>query len=151
MEAARQDQLHEVQRVAVASPRLAERQKLDGCYVLQTDLTPAQLNAQGVHARYKDLALVEWAFRTSKPKIRYGGTRTSRPSRVAHGDQALYRQQATRLSRLLRRLARSASAPRRACSPEEETTAKTQNPLILQRITGRPTSGFCWNIRYKRD
>ena len=144
MEAARQDQLHEVQRVAVASPRLAERQKLDGCYVLQTDLTPAQLNAQGVYARYKDLALVEWAFRTSKPRIRYGGTRTSRPARVAHGDQALS-------SRLLRRLARSASAPRRACSPEEETAAKTQNPLILQRITARPTSGFCWNIRYKRD
>ena len=35
-------------------------------YVLKTDLTPPQLHAQGVHARYKDLALVEWAFRTSK-------------------------------------------------------------------------------------
>ncbi|MDA8376266.1 MAG: IS1634 family transposase [Planctomycetia bacterium] len=45
---------------------LAEQQKLDGCYVLKTDLTPPQLNAQGVHARYKDLAMVEWAFRTSK-------------------------------------------------------------------------------------
>ena len=45
---------------------LAEQQKLDGCYVLKTDLTQPQLNAQGVHARYKDLALVEWAFRTSK-------------------------------------------------------------------------------------
>ena len=45
---------------------LAEQQKLDGCYVLKTDLTPPQLNAQDVHARYKDLALVEWAFRTSK-------------------------------------------------------------------------------------
>ena len=45
---------------------LAEQQKLDGCYVLKTDLTPPQLNAQDVHARYKDLAMVEWAFRTSK-------------------------------------------------------------------------------------
>ncbi len=45
---------------------LAEQQKLDGCYVLKTDLTPPQLNAQGVHARYKNLAMVEWAFRTSK-------------------------------------------------------------------------------------
>ena len=60
--------------VTIATPRLAEQQKLDGCYVLQTDLTPPQLNAQDVHARYKDLAMVEWAFRTSKSKIRYGGT-----------------------------------------------------------------------------
>ena len=45
---------------------LAEEQKLDGCYVLKTDLTPAQVDAKNVHARYKDLALVEWAFRTSK-------------------------------------------------------------------------------------
>ena len=45
---------------------LAEEQKLDGCYVLKTDLTPAQADAKNVHARYKDLALVEWAFRTSK-------------------------------------------------------------------------------------
>ncbi len=44
----------------------AEQQKLDGCYVLKTDLTQPQLNAQDVHARYKDLAMVEWAFRTSK-------------------------------------------------------------------------------------
>ena len=45
---------------------LAEQQKLDGCYVLKTDLTQPQADAQSVHARYKDLALVEWAFRTSK-------------------------------------------------------------------------------------
>jgi hypothetical protein len=45
---------------------LDEQQKLDGCYVLKTDLTQGQLKAQDVHARYKDLALVEWAFRTSK-------------------------------------------------------------------------------------
>ena len=45
---------------------LAEQQKLDGCYVLKTDLTQTQADAQHVHARYKDLALVEWAFRTSK-------------------------------------------------------------------------------------
>ena len=44
---------------------LAEQQKLDGCYVLKTDLTQPQADAQSVHARYKDLALVERAFRTS--------------------------------------------------------------------------------------
>jgi hypothetical protein len=45
---------------------LAERHKLDGCYVLKTDLAPRQADAETVHDRYKDLALVEWAFRTSK-------------------------------------------------------------------------------------
>ncbi len=40
--------------------------KLDGCYVLKTDLASTQLAKEQVHERYKDLALVEWAFRTSK-------------------------------------------------------------------------------------
>jgi len=43
-----------------------EEVKLDGCYVLKTDLTKDTMNKEMVHARYKDLALVEWAFRTSK-------------------------------------------------------------------------------------
>jgi hypothetical protein len=34
--------------------------------VLKTDLTPAQADKQTVHSRYKDLALVEQAFRISK-------------------------------------------------------------------------------------
>jgi len=45
---------------------LAEDSKLDGCYVLKTDLTPKQALKETVHDRYKDLSLVEWAFRTSK-------------------------------------------------------------------------------------
>jgi hypothetical protein len=40
--------------------------KLDGCYVLKTDLTPQQANKAIVHERYKDLAAVERAFRTCK-------------------------------------------------------------------------------------
>ena len=40
--------------------------KLDGCYVLKTDLTPQQANKELVHDRYKDLASVEHAFRTCK-------------------------------------------------------------------------------------
>jgi hypothetical protein len=39
---------------------------LDGCYVLKTDLTPAQAAKEMVHDRYKDLASVEQAFRTCK-------------------------------------------------------------------------------------
>ena len=44
----------------------AEATKLDGCYVLKTDLTPAQAPQELVHDRYKDLASVEHAFRTCK-------------------------------------------------------------------------------------
>ena len=43
-----------------------EAAKLDGCYVLKTDLTPAQAPKAMVHDRYKDLASVEQAFRTCK-------------------------------------------------------------------------------------
>lgn len=46
--------------------QLQEIEKLDGCYVLKTDLSPATASKELIHARYKDLALVEWAFRTSK-------------------------------------------------------------------------------------
>ena len=43
-----------------------EEAKLDGCYVLKTDLTPAQAPKELVHDRYKDLASVERAFRSCK-------------------------------------------------------------------------------------
>jgi len=43
-----------------------EAAKLDGCYVLKTDLTPSQAPKEMVHDRYKDLASVEYAFRTCK-------------------------------------------------------------------------------------
>jgi len=46
--------------------QLQEVEKLDGCYVLKTDLPVDKAPKEAVHARYKDLALVEWAFRTSK-------------------------------------------------------------------------------------
>jgi len=52
--------------VAIDADVLAEVQKLDGCYVLKTDLVKAVADKETVHARYKDLTLVERAFRTSK-------------------------------------------------------------------------------------
>jgi len=45
---------------------LAEASKLDGCYCLTTDLTAKQASKVTVHDRYKDLAQVERAWRTSK-------------------------------------------------------------------------------------
>ena len=43
-----------------------EAAKLDGCYVLKTDLSVAAATKEIVHDRYKDLAMVERAFRYSK-------------------------------------------------------------------------------------
>ena len=47
----------------------AEAEKLDGCYCLKTDVLPEQASKETIHDRYKDLALVEWAFRTSKTGV----------------------------------------------------------------------------------
>jgi hypothetical protein len=44
----------------------AESARLDGCYVLQTDLPATAADARTVDARYHDLSKVEWAFRTAK-------------------------------------------------------------------------------------
>jgi hypothetical protein len=52
--------------LAVNEEALAQTSQLDGCYVLKTDLAPEAASKQTVHARYKDLAMVESAFRTSK-------------------------------------------------------------------------------------
>jgi transposase len=48
---------------------LTEESKLDGCYVIKTDLQKAEGDAQTIHDRYKDLALVESAFRTCKSNL----------------------------------------------------------------------------------
>ena len=45
---------------------LSEDEKLDGCYVLKSDLPPAVATKEIIHSRYKDLSLVESAFRSSK-------------------------------------------------------------------------------------
>jgi hypothetical protein len=45
---------------------LAEYTRLDGCYVLKSDLPREVANCTTIHERYKDLAEVEQAFRTIK-------------------------------------------------------------------------------------
>jgi len=45
---------------------LAEESRLDGCYVIKTDLAADSADARTVHDRYLDLQLVEKAFRTCK-------------------------------------------------------------------------------------
>lgn len=53
-------------QLKVNAEALAEAARLDGCYVLKTDLPAAAATKEGVHARYKDLAEVEQAFRHCK-------------------------------------------------------------------------------------
>jgi transposase len=53
-------------RLVVDATKLAEVSRLDGCYVIKTDLPQEAADTETVHDRYKDLAVVEWAFRTSK-------------------------------------------------------------------------------------
>ena len=52
--------------MVINQAELAEISKLDGCYVMKTDLPPESASKETVHKRYKDLALVEHAFRTCK-------------------------------------------------------------------------------------
>ena len=44
-------------------------EELDGCYVVKTNVPEANLDAQTAHDRYKDLANVEFAFRTMKTTL----------------------------------------------------------------------------------
>jgi transposase len=47
----------------------AEKARLDGCYVLKSDVAIEDATAATIHARYKDLKEVEWAFRTMKTTL----------------------------------------------------------------------------------
>jgi hypothetical protein len=53
-------------RVITDKEKLREISELDGCYCLTTSLSVTKLNRELVHARYKDLAMVEEAFRVYK-------------------------------------------------------------------------------------
>jgi transposase len=55
--------------IKVDNDALIEESKLDGCYVIKTDLPSTNIKAQNVHDRYKDLAMVESAFRTMKSDL----------------------------------------------------------------------------------
>jgi transposase len=56
-------------RVEIKDTELEEEEKLDGCYVIKTDLSVETASKQTVHDRYKGLSEVEWAFRTMKTTL----------------------------------------------------------------------------------
>ena len=45
---------------------IAETSRLDGCYVIKTNVKKENLNTEEAHTVYKDLKFVEWAFRSMK-------------------------------------------------------------------------------------
>lgn len=53
-------------QLSVNQAALEEASRLDGCYVIKTDLPESAASKQVVHDRYKDLTAVEQAFRTCK-------------------------------------------------------------------------------------
>lgn len=53
-------------QLTVNPPALDDAARLDGCYVIKTDLPENAASKQVVHDRYKDLAEVEQGFRTCK-------------------------------------------------------------------------------------
>ena len=52
--------------VRIDEKALKEESHLDGCYVIRSNLPLDQGSMDTIHSRYKDLADVEWAFRTMK-------------------------------------------------------------------------------------
>jgi len=68
--------------LTVDREKLEDDGKLDGCYVIKTDLPPIAGDAKTIHDRYKDLAKVEKAFRTMK-----GSSLDVRPIFVRRADR----------------------------------------------------------------
>ncbi|HUZ60267.1 MAG TPA: IS1634 family transposase [Hanamia sp.] len=52
--------------VTVVEAKLTEAAQLDGCYILKSNVPKNVADKQTLHKRYKDLAMVENAFRTMK-------------------------------------------------------------------------------------
>jgi transposase len=56
-------------QITIDEEKLLEVKRLDGCYVLKTDVSKERSEKEEIHERYKDLALVESAFRTCKTVV----------------------------------------------------------------------------------
>lgn len=56
-------------QIQVDEEKRKEEARLDGCYVLKTDREKEGLSTKQAHDKYKNLADVEWAFRTMKTTL----------------------------------------------------------------------------------
>lgn len=55
--------------VTVDKAELDKAEKLDGCYTIKSNIPVEVATKETIHDRYKDLAEVEWAFRTMKTTL----------------------------------------------------------------------------------
>jgi len=55
--------------IRIDKEELSEIEKLDGCYVIKTDLNKERITAKDAHDRYKDLSKVERAFKLMKTEF----------------------------------------------------------------------------------
>ena len=55
--------------ISIDESKLEKQAELDGCYVVKTVVPKEELNTKIAHDRYKDLGLVEYAFRTMKTTL----------------------------------------------------------------------------------
>jgi len=56
--------------IEIDNDKLAEESKLDGCYVVKSNIVDTEIiTKKQLHDRYKDLSQVEWAFRTMKTTL----------------------------------------------------------------------------------
>ena len=68
--------------ISIDEAQIKEQAQLDGCYVVKTQVPKEELDTQAAHDRYKDLGLVEFAFRTMKTTLE-----EIRPIFVRKGDR----------------------------------------------------------------
>ncbi len=55
--------------IGINESKKEKQAELDGCYVVKTEVPKKELDTKVAHDRYKDLGLVEYAFRTMKTTI----------------------------------------------------------------------------------
>lgn len=56
-------------QVKIDTEQKEELSRLDGCYVIKSNLNTDKIGTEEIHSKYKDLAEVEWAFRTMKTTL----------------------------------------------------------------------------------
>jgi transposase len=61
--------IERILKIEINTAKKEELSRLDGCYVIKTNLGSDKIGAKEIHSRYKDLAEVEWAFRTMKTTL----------------------------------------------------------------------------------
>lgn len=60
------DESNRILSVNIVEQNIENTEKLDGCYVIKSNVEKQDATKETIHDRYKDLSKVEWVFRTMK-------------------------------------------------------------------------------------